>query len=62
MNDPVKIDKETAIKSAIAKETIGTYVSEQAKSITAALVKLTDKEHPRLPGLILYYRTYLYGL
>ncbi|MGB4439308.1 MAG: M56 family metallopeptidase [Sedimentibacter sp.] len=50
MNDPVKIDKETAIKSATAKETIGTYVSEQAKSITAILVKLTDKEHPRLPG------------
>ena len=52
MKDPVKVDKETAIKTATAKETIGTYLSEQAKNTTAVLVKLTKKEYPRLPGSV----------
>jgi hypothetical protein len=50
MKDPVKIDKETAIKTATAKETIGTYVSEQAKNTAAVLVKYTNKIYSRLPG------------
>jgi len=50
MKGPVKVDKEAAIKTATAKETIGTYVSEQAKNITAVLVKYTNKIYSRLPG------------
>lgn len=50
MKDPLKVDKETAIKTAIGKETVGTYLSEQAKNNTAVLVKLTNKEYPHLPG------------
>ena len=38
------------INEVAAKETTGMYFSEQAKSTTAVLVKLTKKEYPRLPG------------
>lgn len=49
LKGPVKVDKATAIKTATAKETVGDYISNQVKNVTVVLVKLTNKEHPRLP-------------
>jgi hypothetical protein len=47
IEESVKINEAIAIEKA--KESVGTKISTNSKSITTALVKFTDKETPTLP-------------